>query len=285
MACVLLRSKTKLSPEGHNRLRPRAVLFACVVLALPLIPLTAASQTVFGQPPERDPLCLTPPYENAKSRSQITARALTKHIAGLARDFPTIVETLHASSPAICLDQRKAGERGYYDVNQNIIGLKAVLPFWEKLAVLLHELRHVEQFSRGYCPSTDFSMQENARATFAIEADAAAVAILIAWAMKADGNDGPWLAMTTWPHYADIPARFETVMRKTDDPSLATAAAFEQWYALPWRVETYYLASCSDYLDRLDETKLLVNDALLPDDFLDELCKMPDGSNYHCIEP
>ena len=214
-----------------------------------------------------------------------TARSLVNEINGLSDEFPTMVESLKKLGPALCLDERKVSDRGYYDPLLNIIGLKADLGYHEKLAVLLHELRHLDQLARGYCPSTDYSMKETARATFAVEADAQAVAILIGWAMKADGNAGPWQAMMSWPNYSDIQNRFDTVMRQTGDPARATAAAFAHWYTSTWRVETYYHASCSDYLDRLDETKLLATDNMLPDDFLRNLCKMPDGSNYDCIEP
>lgn len=287
MQGVLRRTKSQPSPGADRKSRPGAGLFVCWALSIALLlpPLSAAPQSVVGLPPDQDDLCLVAPYGDATSSSQITGRALIKQIAGLAGKFPTMFESLQDAGPAICLDERKIGDRGYYDVMRNVIGLKSELAFWEKLAVLLHELRHLDQLARGYCPSTDYSMKENARATFAVEADAQAVATLIAWAMQADGTDGPWQAMKNWPHYADILLRFETVMQETDDPGLATAAAFEQWYASPWRIETYYLASCSDYLDRLDESKLLVSDDLLPGDFLDNLCKMPDGSNYGCIEP
>lgn len=284
---MFLFSKKVPISEGKNPSDPGSALNVRCLLCLfvMLVPFPAASQSVTDPPPAEDVLCLVAPYRTATSPAQRMARALVDQINRLSAEFPTIVGSLNDLQPALCLDERKIGDRGYYDPLRNIIGLKADLVYHEKLAVLLHELRHLDQLARGYCPSTEFSMKETARATFAVEADAQAVAILISWAMKTDGNAGPWQAMMSWPNYADIQNRFETVMRKTNDPAQATAAAFAQWYTSSWRIETYYQASCSDYLDRLDKTKLLATDDLLPDDFLENLCKMPDGSDYFCIEP
>ena len=46
-----------------------------------------------------------------------------------------------------------------------------------------------------------------------------------------------------------------------------------------WRCETYYLASCSAYLDHVNTDNLLPSYARLPDDHRDGLRRLPDGRN------
>ncbi|MBT8410374.1 MAG: hypothetical protein KJP02_01080, partial [Octadecabacter sp.] len=57
------------------------------------------------------------------------------------------------------------------------------------------------------------------------------------------------------------------------------------WYMSDDRLNDYYIASCSDFLDRQDASKLLPRYQLVPDDFLDDLCRLPDGSRYRCLPP
>lgn len=277
------RGHTKLIPGA--RWNPCPGSFVTLVCWSLCVILSVSPLQAQALPIGPDVLCLTAPYTTATSPAHQTSLSLLRAVRGLGERFPTLLETFEGLQPSLCMDERNIADRGYYDVTSNSIGLKNSLTFDEKLAILLHELRHMEQLDRGYCPSTDYSMKETARATFATEADAQAIATLITWSMKQDGSPGPWQAMLGWERYSDIPERFEKVLVETNDPGLAAAAAFEQWYASDWRIESYYLASCSDYLDRLDASKRLVSDDLLPADYLDNLCKMPDGTNYNCIEP
>ncbi|MGB8624187.1 MAG: DUF6782 family putative metallopeptidase, partial [Paracoccaceae bacterium] len=88
-----------------------------------------------------------------------------------------------------------------------------------------------------------------------------------------------------WRTHSDIAAAFAAEMAATGDAPRATAAAFAQWYASDWRRENYYLAACSDYLDQQDRSKALPRYRLLSEDFLDTLCRLPDGTAYPCAEP
>ena len=231
---------------------------------------------------QTDILCLSSPYDATQSEAQKSIRGLLDVIEAQFAAYPTIGEAFVALAPILCIDSSAATARGYLETDSNLIALSHRLSFDEMLAILLHELRHLDQFNHGYCPSSNVSMQENARAIMATEADAAAIASLIAFTMREEGNPGPWQAMLSWPNYSDIPERFEEIMEQTDDALTATAAAFTQWYLSDWRTEAYYLSSCSDYLDQLDRTKALPRYDLLPEDFLDRLCRLPTGEAYDC---
>ncbi len=165
-----------------------------------------------------------------------------------------------------------------------VIALKSSLSFDEQRLILIHELRHLEQFDRGHCPSNDVSMRENARAVMATEADAMAITTLLAWDLRTIGHPGPWHTLIDWEQYGDIPQRFEAELAETGDLEAAVVAAFAQWYASDWRVNSYYFASCSDYLDRLDESHKLPRYDMLPDDYLTRLCRLPNGAPYACSD-
>lgn len=204
--------------------------------------------------------------------------------AGLER-FPSLRATLEEQSPKLCLSSKMDNAHGYFDIEQNRIYLSDQIPRAMQVGVLLHEIRHLEQSALGICPSDDLAMKEYARATFALEADASAVSLLVAWDMKENGNSGPWLALSEWPTQADIVSKFATEMLASGDVPSATSAAFEQWYMSEVRREAYYIASCSGFLDRQDSSKLLPRYQLLPADFLDDLCRLPGGSRYQCSPP
>ena len=229
-----------------------------------------------------DAACLTPPYRDAASPDQEELRALFAELSTILPDLPRIRDAIDTLGPRLCIDHRAIAVRGYLDAELRLIALRAGLGRNAKLLILIHELRHLEQLNRGFCPSNQISMQENARASLAYEADAMAVTALIAWDLAARGDDGPWQVFTEWPNYADIAERFAEVRRETGDPGAAVTAAFDQWYASDWRTEAYYRASCSDYLDRLDQNHVLPRYDLLPDDFWEELCRLPTGESYDC---
>ncbi|NNK78844.1 MAG: hypothetical protein HKP40_09055 [Litoreibacter sp.] len=204
--------------------------------------------------------------------------------AGLER-FPSLLAAVEDQSPELCLSSKMDNAHGYFDIEQNRIYLSDQIPIAMQVGVLLHEVRHLEQFSLGICPSDDLAMKEYARATFALEADASVVSLLVAWDMKENGNSGPWLALSAWPTQADIASSFASEMRASNDVPTAASAAFDQWYMSEARLEEYYIASCSDFLDRQDASKTLPRYQLVPADFLDELCRLPDGSSYSCSPP
>lgn len=204
--------------------------------------------------------------------------------AGLER-FPSLLTALEEQSPKLCLSSKMDNAHGYLDIELNRIYLSDQLPMAMQVGVLLHEIRHLEQSALGICPSDDLAMAEYARSIFALEADASAVSLLVAWDMKENGNDGPWSALSEWPAQSDIAAKFASEMMASGDVPSAASDAFEQWYMSEVRREDYYIASCSDFLDRQDASKLLPRYQLVPTDFLDDLCRLPDGSRYQCSPP
>lgn len=229
--------------------------------------------------------CIDPPYVEASSAEESELRDLYLGIAPILDRFPSLDHVLTEMAPQLCLSSKMDNAHGYLDVYDNRIVLGEELTAAMRVAVLLHELRHLEQLAIGICPSDKLAMGEYARATFALEADASAISLLIAWDMKERGDDSVWAALSSWPTQEDIARRFEVEMAKSGDAATATAYAFDQWYASEDRRELYYLASCSDYLDRQDAQHALPSYQLVPDSFFAELCRMPDGSNYDCSIP
>ena len=92
-------------------------------------------------------------------------------------------------------------------------------------------------------------------------------------------------ALRTAPETADIAAAFESEILKSDDPALATAAAFDAWYGSEIRRERYYVSTCMDYLDRIERDAQFPGTAKLTAGFLTRICNLPDGSTYPCDEP
>lgn len=248
-----------------SRLRAAAVAVLMLGRALP----TAA-----------EPSCLPYPYD-APGQPQAVLLASLEDVFDA---FPSLPEALDGARPKLCLTDTLPGAQGATNAAGTRITLLETNPLPLQRAVLIHELRHLDQLATGACPSPDLSMQETARATMAMEADASAVTALAAWYLRETGDGSVWAALVAWPTQTDIAAAFETVM-EGGTIAEATSAAFDQWYASDWRRESYYLAACSDYLDAQDRTKRLPRYQLLPDDFLTSLCRLPDGSAYACAMP
>lgn len=201
------------------------------------------------------------------------------------REAPSVAVALEGLAPVLCVAGRIDGAEGYLDVEQREIVLNGQAEPGLQRGILLHELRHLDQLARGFCPGNVLTVRDNARATYALEADASAVSLMLAWQRRAAGDAAAWEALADWPQQADIAVRFSEEMAAGADLPDAVAAAFDQWYARPDRRESYYLASCSDYLDREDRGRLLRGTATLPGDFLARLCLLPDGRPYPCVEP
>lgn len=202
----------------------------------------------------------------------------------LARD-PEMAAAMTALAPEICLQTPLRDLVGCLDPTRPRITLRGDTPDGLLWGALLHELRHLDQLARGFCPDNTLTMRENARATFALEADASAVSLAMAWALRAAGDAEVREALAAWPQQGDIAAAFADAEQRSGDPAIATAAAFAEWYASSERRESYYLAACSDYLDREDSGGLLPGRAQLPAGFFDRSCRMPDGGSYPCIAP
>jgi len=229
--------------------------------------------------------CLKAPYDVAESIEQREIASLYFEISEALTRFPSLAESLEAREPQICIDHQMDGAYGYLDVERNRIYVSEDLSDDLKLGVLLHEIRHLNQNEIGACPSDDLAMKEYALATFALEADASAISLLIAWDMKEQGDDRAWTGLSTWPTQSDIAARFAEEMEASRSVDIAVAAAFDQWFASEFRRDLYYRSVCSGYLDRQDASKALPQYQKIPSDFYRQLCKLPDGTSYPCPEP
>jgi hypothetical protein len=229
--------------------------------------------------------CLRAPWTATLTEDQRAIRALLDSLAPALSRHPSLAEGIDRLRPTFCLDDPNVETQGYLVIERMLIVLNRDLAPGLQRGILLHELRHLDQVARGMCPTPDLSMRENARATFAIEADASAVSLHIAWDLKTMGDPAPWLALADWASQTDIAAHYSKVMEQTGDGAVATAAAFAQWYDGPDRVERYYVASCSDYLDRQDRTRALPTSGTLDPEYFTRLCRLPDDTPYPCVEP
>lgn len=192
-----------------------------------------------------------------------------------------LLERAQEMKTGICLDDRDSGAFGYYDYHFNIIVLSEDLTLYEKLVILVHELRHVDHISRGYCQTIAYDMNEVVRLTFAAEADAQAITALFAWRLL---NDQPevWTALLNFQRYRDLAEVFEHQMLEHDNELQALLHTFMQWYQSDWRLSMYRASSCMNYLDTLDESHKLATFTKFPDDYFDNFCILPGGNNYGC---
>lgn len=248
--------------------------------ALFLMVLGAVAQETSAASPD----CINAPYQSAETADQ---RRLVIHVAALRdalRDFPALLAVLDSRRPSFCISGGLIEAMAYYEPDSNRILLASGTEAGLTLAILVHEIRHLHQFDAGICPSDRLAMREYARGVFALEADANVVSLLVAWHARSGGEPGMWQALENWSMTADIAARFADSMTATGDVSDAAASAFDQWYALGIRREKYYVAACSDYLERSDRTHALPSYRLLPTDFLTRVCLMPGGTPYPCVE-
>lgn len=200
-------------------------------------------------------------------------------------EFPSLIDALDTARPRICATEAPSVALGTFGADQNEITVDATLPGPKRIAVLIHEIRHLEQNLRGICPAATLTMRDNARAMFALEADAMAVAHLVAWSSLEQGEPGIFEALTTAPETGDIARAFEAAIRETNDAAAATAAAFDAWYASDSRRERYYVSTCMAYLDRLESENSFAGTAPLSADFLSHICSLPDQTSYPCVEP
>ena len=174
---------------------------------------------------------------------------------------------------------------GFFEPISNRVVIDADLSADLQLAILFHEVRHLEQYARGICPDMSLAMREYARAIWALEADATTISLIVAWDLQERGEPGPWQALSSLPHYAETVAGFAEIMEETGDLTAASEAAFALWYDHAERRSDYYIAACSAYLDELDRTHRLPRYNTLDLDFFGDLCILPDGSRFDCLEP
>lgn len=215
-----------------------------------------------------------------------TLGRLRSELADCAAAAPDFFTEFAARPPRLCLDDSPLAPRGAYEPAQHRIVLNANLDPGARLLVALHEIRHLSQMSRGLCPSPQMSRNAYVEATLALEADAMANAIAVAWELAQKGRDAAWHAAREMGQYGDIAAAFSDATEGPGEPlSSAVSAAYAQWFASPWRVDTYRNAACLSQLDQRDAQHLLPLYAPLPETFFERLCRLPDGTAYDCAAP
>ena len=229
-------------------------------------------------------VCLQAPFAGGGAGA-VELAALVTQARALIAGFPSLVEALEMPGLTICLADRLHSEHGYFEDETRRVVLSGALGQERALAVLLHELRHVDQARVGACPDPGLSMHENARAVFAMEADANAIALLVAWKAREEGDGALWAALAGWDRTADIAAAFAEGMEEGGTPARAASRAFAAWYGSQDRQEAYFLSSCMAYLDRSDRQHALPSYDEVAPEYFEALCRMPDGAAYPCAEP
>lgn len=244
-----------------------------------------AGPAAYAQPDYEGLDCLAPPYDTPTSERQRQAGSLVQWLRIALERYGRLGQILDDDPPEVCLAERLFGIQGYYDPEAGRIVLRDDLPIPLMRAVAIHELRHVHQAELGACPGPTLSMQATARVTLAMEADASAVTLAIAWQLRAEGQAEVWNALSDWPSQAPLARAFAAEMGGSGDLALATAAAFAAWYESEWLRESYYIAACSAYLDRQDRSHALPRYGSIGQEHLETLCRLPGGEPYPCEEP
>lgn len=226
--------------------------------------------------------CLSPPFDEPETSRQEKVANLIAWLRTNLEPYPPLVQILSEEPPKICLGERLFGAQGYYDLEADRVVLRDTLSVGLLRAVAIHELRHVHQIRLGACPNPNLSMQATARVTLAMEADASAVSLAIAWELKQAGQPEVWNALSEWHTHSKLAQAFEQEMLESGDMALATGAAFSEWYEIEWIRESYYVAACSAYLDRQDATHAIARYGSIEPEFLGTLCTLPNGVPYPC---
>jgi hypothetical protein len=227
-------------------------------------------------------VCLTAPYDQDAGELSDLTRLLILTLA----PHPSLAAALEKQAPTFCLDDSLYSEQGYYEPETNRIVLRSGLGPDFQLAILVHEIRHLEQFGRDVCPTIGTTLTDYIRSRLALEADAAAIGVYVAWTLREAGRPGPWDRLQSWPTHDDLVGRFAAEIANGADEVQATAATFAQWFESRERREIYAFAICSNYLDALDREKVPASGwQKLPDDYAERLCVMPDGRPYDCALP
>ncbi|MCB6177736.1 hypothetical protein LHP98_06280 [Rhodobacter sp. Har01] len=228
-----------------------------------------------------DQICLEAPYADGTGEIGALAKRTVQALAA----YPSLSQALQDQAPRLCLDDTLVEEQAYFEPKTRRIVVRAGLDPDFQLAVIVHEVRHLEQFGRDVCPTIRMTLTDYVRTRQALEADAAAIGLYIAWDLRAGGEAGPWNTLLTWPTHDDLAARFAAEMAASGDVVKATSATYAAWFDDPERREIYAFVSCVNYLDALDREKLQPGQSEVPDDFAETLCRMPDGRPYDCFLP
>lgn len=199
--------------------------------------------------------------------------------------FPSLAKALKQQAPALCLDDALVEEQAYFEPSTRRIVVRKGLDPDFQLAVFIHEVRHLEQYGRDMCPTIKYRLDDYVLMRQALEADASAVSLYIAWELRAGGDSGPWDGLGKWPTHDDLATSFAAEMAASGDVVKATSATFAAWFDDPERREIYAFVGCFNYLDALDREHMLPGKLGVEDSFAVDLCRMPDGQPYACILP
>lgn len=199
--------------------------------------------------------------------------------------FPVLEQTLTDGISAICIVDRMYEARAAFEPETRRLYLEHGLPIGLRQAVLIHEIRHAQQYKMDVCPSINLSMQNYAQAVFAMEADASVTGLVVADFLRDQGRPDMWNALENWPMQADIAAVYDAARAQGQSISASASHAFNAWYRNDKRREAYYIATCLDYLDQSEDQHLLPRYGSLDTDFFNTLCQLPDGRAYPCAAP
>jgi hypothetical protein len=265
------------SLNGNTRAAALKAFFGVLAVGVLLLGLRAEAQPGF-----EGLQCLSSPYDGAQTTQERQIRTLVDWLRAALAPYPPLRELMEVDPPEICVAERLFGIQAYYEPENHRMVLRETLSPALMGAIAVHELRHVHQARLGACPNPELSMDATARVTLAMEADASAVSLAIAWELRARGELETWDALAAWPSHTVLAQAFEAEMLESQDIAMATGAAFAAWYEIDWLRESYYVAACSAYLDREDATHALPRYGSLAPDFLEALCRLPDGRAYPC---
>lgn len=224
---------------------------------------------IAGQPAEEP---LSPRAE--QMRALLQKMAEEELIGGQA------VRTLEQLGTAMCLnDHRQSRTAAYGDVT-NVLTVKSSLePSW-RLLYALNEARHAVQQTQGMLGSVNTTLEESARISFALEADATATTVLAAWRLREKGDVELWQHLAYDMHYNDLAVVFSQSMVQNKDEMAATRAVFDAWYGKAARIEEEF----RNVLARERNQQLWTVERpyfeKLPSNFFDRLGELGDGRNY-----
>ncbi len=200
-------------------------------------------------------------------------------------EFPAFKKSFVYDLNALCLADNLVGLLGYYEPEMRRVVIQRKMDAGLRQAALIHELRHLQQFDVGACPAQWLSMKENARAVFAMEADASVAALVVATRLRDLGSTDTWASISEWPMQADIAVAFGASLTEFGDITKAAESAFQTWYRNDKRRDAYYVASCLEYLEREERDHRIQTYEKLGASFFLDLCVMPNTGHYTCVEP
>lgn len=146
---------------------------------------------------------------------------------------------VHGRALHVCLD-RDTDLLAYYFSGLHVIGVNARLTEGGQVAYLAHEIGHVPQHPR-YSDNRNFPPKDLILLRRVREATAEATAIRIAWELREAGYPEAWSEKAAGP-YADMVRAFAEVIGQhggMPGSLQATRAAFDRWFAVPWRRNVY----------------------------------------------